>query len=156
MRGRYGPTPLPIEQRFEKHFIPEPNSGCWLWCASSDPFGYGRLYGKGETTYKAHRVSWEIYNGPIPEGLFVLHKCDVASCVNPRHLYCGTNQDNTNDCCKKKRQAYGERQPGAKLTDAKIIAIRKDPRPQREIATSYGVHQSAIWLVKNGKAWKHL
>ena len=81
----------------EKRSIPVPFSGCWLWTGCVDgKMGYGILE-LMERRLLAHRVSFEAFNGPIPESLHVLHKCDVPSCVNPNHLYAGTDQDNVND-----------------------------------------------------------
>lgn len=137
---------LPIEQRFQKYIIPEPNSGCWLWCGSSYKFGYGRLYGKKKTIYKAHRVSWEIYKGPIPEGLNVLHKCDTPSCVNPRHLFLGTQIENIHDCDRKGRNK-------GIFTEEQIKAIRSDNRKQREIAQEYGITFQAVSLIKTRKRY---
>lgn len=73
--------------------------GCWLWNDGLNPSGYGVLGLKGRNQ-RAHRVSFEEFNGPIPEGMQVLHRCDIKSCVNPMHLYVGTVQDNANDRMK--------------------------------------------------------
>lgn len=82
---------------FEASFIPEPNSGCWLWERPGllGPMGYGHFRYQGVVA--AHRASWLLYRGPIPMGLFICHKCDNPSCVNPDHLYLGTAQDNIAD-----------------------------------------------------------
>jgi hypothetical protein len=142
------------ESRFDSFWTPEPNTGCRLWTGSVNRKGYGQI--SNQRPVLAHRVSWELYIGPIPNGLCVLHKCDIPSCVNHRHLFLGTQQDNSDDCCKKKRQLFGEQKPGAKLSDAAVIAIRQDSRTQREIAKSFGVSQSAIAQSKIGKTWKHV
>lgn len=86
---------------------PEPNSGCWLWTGRYGNNGYGTFGGgrKGERT-GAHRLVWEITNGPIPDGLFVLHRCDVRGCVNPEHLFLGTAKDNTQDMMAKGRAHF--------------------------------------------------
>lgn len=72
------------------------SEGCWLWKGTRNMKGYGTIK-KDRKTYRAHRVSWELHNGPIPEGKQVLHKCDMRSCVNPDHLYLGTNIENVRD-----------------------------------------------------------
>ena len=90
--------------RFENKYIPEPNSGCWLWVAGRMSNGYGGVMGNG-----AHRTSWELYRGAIPEGLSVLHKCDVKICVNPDHLFLGTQADNLADMRGKNRHGYAKR-----------------------------------------------
>lgn len=93
-------------ERFTEKYIPVPEAGCWLWERAVLPAGYG-LFGmrgrKGRRMFLAHRVSWELHNGPIPEGLVVCHKCDVPSCVNPDHLFIGTASDNQKDCFRKGR-----------------------------------------------------
>lgn len=83
---------IPQIERFEKKFIPEPNSGCWIWTATVDEKGYG-----GFDWTKAHRISWKLYVGKIPKGAHVLHKCDIRPCVNPAHLYLGNHTQNMRD-----------------------------------------------------------
>lgn len=94
----------------EDRSIPVPFSGCWLWTSSIDTSGYGHLRYGGRVD-KAHRVSWMASYGAIPEGMFVCHKCDVRSCVNPDHLFLGTTTDNMRDMMRKGRglKARGER-----------------------------------------------
>jgi hypothetical protein len=102
----------PLGERFEAKWTPEPNSGCWLWVARVNGKGYGTIsLGRdGDGEEMAHRVSWMLYRGPIPAGLHVLHKCDVRACVNPNHLFVGTNADNMADRNAKGRQS-GPRGP---------------------------------------------
>lgn len=88
--------------RFESKFIPEPNTGCWLWTATSVKYGYGTFHWRGKDRY-AHRVSWELYRGTWPSTLCVLHKCDTPACVNPEHLFLGSRTDNNADCVSKGR-----------------------------------------------------
>lgn len=92
-------------ERFMSHV--KKTSTCWLWIGSPFPFGYGRVRVKGKAQ-RAHRVAWEFFNGPIPKGVFVLHKCDVRNCVrwNSReHLYLGTRRQNTIDTWARTRRA---------------------------------------------------
>lgn len=88
--------------RFTEKYIPVPESGCWLWIGASTASGYGQMK-CGRKLHRAHRVSWELHRGPIPEGLMVCHRCDVPSCVNPEHLFLGTAKENYRDCVEKGR-----------------------------------------------------
>jgi hypothetical protein len=83
---------------WQSRVIPEPNTGCWLWEGPVNFFGYGLSHHS-----RVHRLAWEEANGPIPDGLFVLHRCDVPSCCNPDHLFLGTHQDNADDKKRKGR-----------------------------------------------------
>lgn len=98
---------------------------------------------------RAHRFSWEAHNGQIPEEMCVLHKCDTPSCVNPDHLFLGTNDDNVADRVAKGRSAKGEQHGKAKLTDRQILEIRDMSGTLQEIGDYYGVHNSHISRIKN-------
>lgn len=95
-----------LRRRFGQSWCPEPFSGCWLWMAGTSLAGYGQISSSEATRRKevyAHRLSWEIHCGPIPEKLFVLHSCDTPLCVNPDHLFLGTHRDNMQDALRKGR-----------------------------------------------------
>ena len=145
----------PLEVRFQKSFVPDPNTGCWLWIAAPGSGGYGQISYKNKST-RAHRVSWMIHRGEIPQGMDVLHKCDCRPCVNPDHLFLGTHVDNAHDRHQKKRDAYGEKHGMAKLTDEDVVAIRQDARSNIELAKLYGLHRTTPQAIRVRKIWKHL
>ncbi len=134
-------------------------AGCWLWTASKTE-GYGR-FRVGSQRGLAHRVSWEIHNGLIPEGMLVLHKCDTPACVNPAHLFLGTNADNMADKVAKGRHTYvthrGEEHGQAKLTASQAIDIySRRGQLLRELATEFGVTPTLISRIRSGKCWTHI
>jgi hypothetical protein len=143
-----------LRERFEAKWTPEPYSGCWLWTGCVQAQGYGRFWKNKHV--RAHRVAWELHHGAVPSGMHVLHSCDTASCVNPGHLFLGTDSDNRRDCVKKVRHAFGARSAGVKLTESQIREIRIDQRSLRKIAKDYGVSYRAIGYIKNRITWKHV
>ncbi len=148
-------NPEKILWRFRDKFVTEPNSGCWLWTDATFPNGYGRFKVDGKSL-KAHRVSYELHNGLIPEGLHVCHTCDVRVCVNPDHLWLGTNQDNVNDRDAKGRQSKGSANGQAKLTEEQVWELYHSEDTQREIAAQYGVSPAQVSRIKRKKGWRHL
>lgn len=144
-----------LHDRFEAQYIPEPNSGCWLWTGFLDRFGYG-YFRIGDIKDRPHRYAFRFYCGPIPENRQVCHRCDIASCVNPDHLFLGTALENNRDKVKKSRQARGETIGIAKLTEGEIKEIRGDFRSQRAIAADYGISHTNVGYIKRHETWRHL
>ncbi|CAH0532164.1 HNH endonuclease [Ralstonia phage UAM5] len=133
--------------------------GCWIWTASTRRFGYGQFQFHGRPQ-AAHRISYIINIGEIPSGMLVLHKCDVPGCVNPDHLFLGTDSDNMVDMSLKGRgrtkDQKGDSNGNARLDRAKVEAIFFDGRPSAEIADEYGISQFHVRRIKCGQAWTHL
>lgn len=134
---------------------------CWEWTGNRESRNYGRIKVNG-VVLKAHRASVIIKtNQMIPEGLMVCHSCDNPPCVNPNHLWIGTNLDNQIDAMNKgrKKTARGEKARGAKLTEKKVLEIREILKTgicQRRIAEKYGMAYSAITYIKQRKTWNHI
>lgn len=145
----------PIE-RFWKHVnVIEDDDSCWEWQASCFENGYGQFILDG-THVKAHRYSYYLENGPLPEDIDICHSCDNRKCVRPKHLFPGTRSDNMQDASKKGRIARGERVPQSKLTESQVREIRQDTRPQWEIANQFGIDQGMVSKIKTRKSWKHV
>jgi hypothetical protein len=136
-----------LQERFESYVIAEPMSGCFLWTPTQRG-EYGQFNHEGKMRI-ASRVAWELYVGPIPEGMNVLHKCDTPACVNPYHLFLGTLKDNTQDSVKKWRHRH-------KLTEDQILAIRNDTRSCIMIAKEYEIGKSQVSNIRRQASWEHL
>lgn len=155
--------------RFWKNVVK--GDSCWLWSGSLAAAGYGRFTIRYEV-HLAHRYSWELHNGPIPDGLWVLHDCpdgDNPACVNPSHLWLGTAADNTADMVRKGRDIKGEKQPNSKLTNEDVIEIRRlfestkslrqrdpDKFSIRRLADMFSVHMSNVSCIILRKSWTHI
>lgn len=135
---------------------------CWLWTAYKDPNGYARIKCHG-VRLLVHRLSWAIHRGQIAEGLFVLHSCDVPYCVNPEHLFLGTQADNITDCVSKGRHQGkpphipGEANGRAKLTTSQVLEILSNrDKSLRQFARELDVNYTLISRIRRGKCWAHL
>jgi len=138
----------------------DPISGCWIWIGSRIPKGYGYLRVDGITHVYIHRISWQMYFGPIPVGKHICHRCDNPPCWNPAHLWTGTNLENHRDAVRKGRQPNGERVWHlAKLTEAQVLAIRADRRAGmtfEDIALKHGATPGNVEAIVYRVSWKHL
>lgn len=153
-----------------ERFWPKVNkqsNGCWEWTGYINPNGYGEInLGKrGQGISSAHRQSWVIHNGEIPEGLSTLHKCDNRRCVNPEHLFLGTHQDNMDDMHMKSRgftpfkKFKGMSHPAHILTDDSVKQIRSKFEvgvKLKQLATEYGVTFQNIHMIVKRKTWRHI
>ena len=153
-------------QLFEEKFIKTEDNSCWNWSACIMDGGYG-LFAIKRKPKKAHRVSYEIYVGKITDNLHVLHTCDNRKCVNPNHLFLGTNLDNVQDKMKKGRivPSFGGKNGSSKLDEKKIIEIRSKYIPLKNksgpgslsfLAKEYGVYASTIWGIVKRRTWTHV
>ncbi len=163
----------PFVERFEAMYMPEPNSGCWLWLGSLGMYGYGQITDAEGNQKRAPKASWEHHKGrKVPGALWVLHKCDTPSCVNPDHLFIGTPADNCHDMIAKGRNSRGAahaaagaprdgiNNPAAKLSVADVLALRATPAGNRgwktALARQYGITPSTLTTILNRKLWSHV
>lgn len=154
---------VPIEDRYWWYVIKgEHPDDCWDWRGSTYGFGYGALRTSGRKKAGAHRISWEVHNGEIPEGMWVLHTCDNPPCTNPKHLYLGDRIDNVRDMHNRGRAfSFGPNEhPLAKLTESDVLAIRASFAGARgekaALARKYGVAKPTIAAVLDRRTWAWL
>lgn len=154
-------TPM---ERFNEKWIPEPNTGCWIW----DGYGFSGRYGSFNMGGRgmdemAHRASWKLNKGPIPPGMDVCHKCDVPRCVNPEHLFIGSRSDNLKDMVSKKRAGNHQRLDGKPnkrfiLTVEQVQEIRAlypAGGSYAKLGKRYGVSAITISRVVSGERYKN-
>jgi hypothetical protein len=135
--------------------------GCWEWTGSTNNKGYAWVHFKGKTSL-AHRLMYESRNGPIEGGLFCCHHCDNPKCVNPDHLFLGTNGDNMRDCAAKGRTrpsgVSGESHPMRKLTSSQVVEIRAKYSAglgtKAVLATEYRISQTTCGRIISGRIWR--
>jgi hypothetical protein len=157
-KGRNHSTELSETERFFEKV--NKTDGCWLWVAAKCQLGYG-LFNYGDGT-KAHRWSYKFHYGNLPDNQMVLHKCDVRNCVNPHHLYLGTQKENMRDCRDRGRNyvpdVKGEKNPMAVLNYETVALMRKIREnfktPYKKIGSMFGVSAMTAYRAIVGKAWK--
>lgn len=130
---------------------------CWVWLGAKNDWGYGNFQYEGKIE-KAHRVAYRMFIGEIPDGMKVLHRCDTPACVNPAHLFLGTDGDNARDRAAKKRgnSPHGEQHTRAILTESQVLEIIQSSLSYKKLALKFSISKSAIRDIKIGKNWKHL
>ena len=151
-----GTRQLPLEEKFWKSV--KKTDACWLWQRTLNNGGYGMMR-YGQATLFAHRLSYELHYGPIPEGLCTLHRCDVRNCIRPDHLFLGTQTDNNADKVAKGRQLKGESHGGCKLTDAQVLEIRRlsaEGLKGITIAAQFSITPTQASKIIRRIMWKHL
>ena len=148
-----------LVERFNEKYRKD-ESGCWIWMASCAGKGYGQIKLPGERRQiYAHRLSYLIHKGPLPEGKHICHTCDNPRCVNPDHLFVGTSQDNHDDMKNKGRHTYGEKSATAKSTTKDVLQMKAMIAagvPQTKIAALFGLHQTTVSKINRAERWKHL
>ena len=136
------------------------DNGCWHWTGNvfkaRGGYGCATFRKHGIINKRAHRLAWELFRHKITPEHHVLHKCDNPLCVNPDHLFLGNQWSNMRDRDSKNRQNRGENHGMCKLTEPQALAVLNDKRPQKEIASDYGISVPTVSDIKRGHSWKHL
>lgn len=134
------------------------DNGCWIWIASSRRRGYG-IVSLNKKQWIASRLSYSLFKGEIPEGMFVCHHCDNPRCINPDHLFLGTAKDNGVDMANKGRSAKGEKNGNVSITAKEASDIKKmlaEGLSGEKISEKTGISIHIVYHIKTGKTWKHL
>ena len=142
-----------LRERFDRAYMPITECGCWIWMNSLAGNGYGTIK-TGVKSERAHRVSWQLHKGDIPQDMHVLHRCDVPCCVNPDHLWLGTHAQNMLDRDDKGRRTppRGSAHTLAKLNAEQVAIIyRASGKSLRQLARHFGVTKTLIYLIRSGK-----
>lgn len=144
-------------KNFWHHVDRRGDDECWPWIGArcSKGYGSGRARIDGQLYSRGHRASWAVHYGP-PGAMHVLHRCDTPGCVNPRHLFLGTNADNMADRAQKLRGVRGTRVWRAKLTEASVREIRASTDRPSVLMKRYGIGRTALYCLLAGKTWRHL
>ena len=157
--SKYGDPERKLNARnepFQSRYAADQITECWVWNVKNPLQRYGWWKAHGEI--KAHRASWVMHHGVIPPGMQVLHRCDCPRCVNPKHLFLGTQVANMEDMRTKgrARASAGNQNTNAKLNETQVRLIRQDTRSLEQISEAFGVHKETVRRIKMKKLWPHL
>lgn len=144
--------------RFHSYYKKNNKNGCWEWQrAKAKSFGHG-LYSRNQKTIMAHRASWEIHCGKIPDKKCVLHKCDNPICVNPNHLFLGSRAENVSDMVSKKRNSWakGEAHGKTRLSGSDVSKIYLSSMTAKDLSKRYKIGETTVYDIKKGKTWAHV
>jgi hypothetical protein len=153
--------PRPLAERVTYFRLTADPSACWIWPGTKNQKsgGYGTVWDYSQRPRRkvyAHRAVWELIHGPVPDGLFCCHVCDVPSCFNPNHIFLGTKAENNVDMRHKHRHSYGAHHYAARLTEGQVRAILSSSRSAYAEAKRYGVATATIQDVRLRRTWKHI
>ena len=155
----HAPIDVRLWRRVDKNgpMLPHMDSACWVWTGHVIADGYGHIK-RGKTMVLTHRLSWELTFGEIKNGLLVLHKCDNPACVNPSHLFLGTDADNARDRDSKGRlgNRTGTANGNAKINEDIVIQIRSSSTSTKELAKAYNVSIPLIQKIRSKSLWRHV
>ena len=160
------PRKSALKRIFEKT-IAVTESGCYLFMGATGDYGHGVIWDNDQKLNKAHRVVYRDLVGPIPEGFFVCHKCDVPCCVNPHHLFIGTAGDNHKDMMNKNRESkpprnlhdVGEYRYNSKLTEQQVVEMRNryaNGESGYRLHKEYGINMAVCYRILRRESWKHI
>jgi hypothetical protein len=163
-----------VEERFWVKVARESDADCWLWEASKSAAGYGKFSIRRSVWEEAHRVAWRLTFSAIPDGLCVLHRCDVRACVNPGHLFLGTRGDNNRDAAQKgrtcigdkngsrkhpERMQRGEARWNARIGPEQVVRIRAayaTGESQMAVGKRFGIGQTQVGRIVRRVQWCHV
>lgn len=147
------------EERYEYYVRRGEPGECWGWAGASEPTGYGKFSIGSGVIAKAHRFSYELHKGPIPEGLLIRHTCDNPPCTNPDHLLVGTYKDNARDAQERRRMAHGDNHGKRIMSEAQVREFRRlydEGVTSTEIAKQNGLPHMAVWQAVKRINWKYV
>jgi len=146
----------PLNERIAR-FAVRAENGCLEWTGALNDAGYARM-NIDKRNVRVHRLNWELTRGPVPAGVHVLHRCDNRKCIDPLHMFLGSDADNVKDMMAKGRGCIGERQGASKLTLLEVQAIRSLPQhmTHKEVADIFQISFQQVSRIRRGLNWNHV